>query len=410
MVIVEARIDERGCVTSVCVVKGVDAAYDKALARHVKTAWFHPARLAGRPVATLITLPFHVTRQPAGSSRVSRSTDVQLLQMVVRSPADVAGHARGADWQGNPATWRTDAYARLGNLATKESLAAVRRIETELKTMAPALSTPSPLQRSRYDNFRSIVQARAGDGITYAIARGGLAGIDLLLLSTRNPSDATAWSRPKLLPVLLDRSTEITSLSSPAVGTLRLTLDEPGAFRNRAGFSRRTLDFRVVDIERDSDNDGWTDVEEQRLGLDPRNPDSDGDGVPDGKDVCPNYAPTQADRDDESVAIIQKAFLAVAGLNASRTVLYPRPAARKVQLWGARVPVIYGFDRADPSAREDRTRYREVIDWRVVRTGHDTATVRMATLFSGHDVYLQKFDGEWFVVAWELVWQAEPAL
>ena len=35
---------------------------------------------------------------------------------------------------------------------------------------------------------------------------------------------------------------------------------------------------------RDSDGDGLTDREEQALGLDPRNPDSDNDGTPDGAD------------------------------------------------------------------------------------------------------------------------------
>ena len=37
----------------------------------------------------------------------------------------------------------------------------------------------------------------------------------------------------------------------------------------------------------DSDGDGLTDDEELELGLDPNNPDSDGDGVPDGIDASP---------------------------------------------------------------------------------------------------------------------------
>jgi hypothetical protein len=51
----------------------------------------------------------------------------------------------------------------------------------------------------------------------------------------------------------------------------------------------------LPEIERDSDRDGWSDIEEARLGLDPHNPDSDIDGIPDGSDVCPNYAQTSAD-------------------------------------------------------------------------------------------------------------------
>jgi outer membrane protein assembly factor BamB len=41
------------------------------------------------------------------------------------------------------------------------------------------------------------------------------------------------------------------------------------------------------ELDRDSDADGLTDLAEQRLGTDPHNPDTDGDGIPDGKDRNP---------------------------------------------------------------------------------------------------------------------------
>ncbi len=40
-------------------------------------------------------------------------------------------------------------------------------------------------------------------------------------------------------------------------------------------------------IDTDDDGDGLSDVEEKRLGTDPLNPDTDGDGIPDGKDLHP---------------------------------------------------------------------------------------------------------------------------
>jgi len=59
-------------------------------------------------------------------------------------------------------------------------------------------------------------------------------------------------------------------------------------------------------LTRDSDNDGFTDIVEARLGLDPHNPDCDGDGIPDGSDSWPN-APSRPLNDKEQV--VAAAFL-----------------------------------------------------------------------------------------------------
>jgi hypothetical protein len=50
------------------------------------------------------------------------------------------------------------------------------------------------------------------------------------------------------------------------------------------------LDFRWVDLERDSDGDGLTDLVEERIFTDPHSADSDGDGIDDGADPLPQVA------------------------------------------------------------------------------------------------------------------------
>jgi len=55
--------------------------------------------------------------------------------------------------------------------------------------------------------------------------------------------------------------------------------------RERSGFF---LDVAWVDLERDSDADGLTDLAEERLMTDPHAADSDGDGIPDGADPLPH--------------------------------------------------------------------------------------------------------------------------
>ncbi len=43
--------------------------------------------------------------------------------------------------------------------------------------------------------------------------------------------------------------------------------------------------YSVCDDITDSDNDGLTDIEEEQLGTNPFNPDTDGDGLKDGEEV-----------------------------------------------------------------------------------------------------------------------------
>lgn len=79
---------------------------------------------------------------------------------------------------------------------------------------------------------------------------------------------------------LLVRSSEIEedSIVLPATH-LRYKTGEPVELR-----------ASLADIMKDSDGDGLTDLAEDRLMLDPHNPDTDGDGIPDGEDTLPNLA------------------------------------------------------------------------------------------------------------------------
>lgn len=57
-------------------------------------------------------------------------------------------------------------------------------------------------------------------------------------------------------------------------------------------------------LRRDSDGDGLTDLVEERLGTDPRNADTDGDGIPDGRDGLP-LVPLGAGRTPEAEVLAE---------------------------------------------------------------------------------------------------------
>lgn len=50
------------------------------------------------------------------------------------------------------------------------------------------------------------------------------------------------------------------------------------------------LDIPLVELARDTDGDGLTDIAEWAMLLDPKNADTDGDGIPDGRDPLPQVA------------------------------------------------------------------------------------------------------------------------
>jgi hypothetical protein len=65
-------------------------------------------------------------------------------------------------------------------------------------------------------------------------------------------------------------------------------LEPTGSTRSAEG--RFAIDIPLSVLQRDNDRDGLTDIVEEALLLNPRNRDSDGDGVPDGEDSFPNLS------------------------------------------------------------------------------------------------------------------------
>ncbi len=373
-----------------------------------------------------------VQRQPQRDNPIAQSTDIAWLESIAGSADGAATFMREHNVRfGQAKDWRTTAFARLGEIGTPESLAAVRRIEAAAKSIVPAPprvrfgTAPSPGWHMGDGVLRSVAEVRALDGTTYSVVVANLVGgLGLFLSTTTAPSDPSAWSRPKRIPAPVYRGSRSPSLSWKSAGVLTLSFTQteppprgimegtrsPGAPPPALG--SQTFDIVVADVLRDSDNDGWTDVEETILGLDPHKADTDGDGIPDGKDVCPNYAPARDDANDEGVQIIQKAVFAAFGLSRSLEPLYPIADSRKVQLWGYQAPIIYGHPPPkwgmtySPGETPEGLTF---VTWKIASQSKDEALVVLSDsegplAAGGQEVHLKKMDGEWFVVSRVTTW------
>jgi len=354
--------------------------------------------------------------------RINSATDVAWLERIVSSPAAAAelqpGSGKGL---------RSAAYVRLGTLATPESLAAIKRIEEEASKIypAPAQSTPGDFIHPGWhfgdSELQPLAQVTDANGVTYAIIESWLLGdLDLFLISSTTPNDAGSWSRPRLIPNKVYRGIKELKLTVAGPGELLFSFvqepppgralmegtHDPGPAAPAMG--QQQLPLSIKEIEKDSDSDGWTDVEEKRLGINPNKQDSDGDGIPDGRDVCPNFALSDEDKNDEEIKIFQKAVFVTFGLSGSRHLLLVDPKVKRVHVRGYAGPVIYGQDVKSWSKEHQ---YGAVyVSWRIRKRPSDSEVVVEITDYEGplaaggQDIRLRKFNGEWIVVSRRPTW------
>jgi len=354
----------------------------------------------GVVIAVLVNVgavQLRVNRGPI--DEVQRSTDIAWLERIASSAA-FAQEVQRASPIGMAKLLRGAAYARLGDIGTTESLAAVVRIEQSMEAVPLTPPTvPLAVWPSVSWHMGDLAQvpmatALAPDGTTYAVVAASLlGGFDLFLISTRTPADPQSWSRPKLLgPPARRDGDRRASLVFRGPATLALTT---------AGGE---LQFALDDIERDSDGDGWTDLEEGRIGTNPHAPDSDGDGIPDGRDVCPLWPLPPATAQDDTDVILQRAVFAAFALTGSRQMLYVTPATPRVHVRGYGGPII--FDRQLPSRGSGGGVY---VSWRIRERTATDAVVELSDwegllAAGGQDVILKKIREQWIVVAVKATW------
>jgi hypothetical protein len=355
---------------------------------------------------------------PQKSDQAESSEEVAKLELI--ASGDGSDDTENAQLGGSGKEHRTAAYIKLGAIGTKESLAAARRVEAKSKTM-PLLPATVPLGVWTHPmwhfgdaEIKPIASTKASDGTTYAIVNDDLLGddTDLFLISTKTPADHTSWTRPVLIPKRIYRGFHDPKLVEGKPGELvfSFTQGPPGPRNIMEGqlsppqksphIGKQTWGLSLQVLLQDSDGDGWTDIEEERMGLDPKNRDSDGDGFPDGQDTCPNYPPKKDESEDEEIQILQKAVFAEYGLSRSRALLLVPSGSKHFQVWGYRGPILYLDSQA--SWGKQHPEGGIFVSWKITSKTDRDATVSLSDYEgplagSGVELHVHKYGNEWFV-------------
>lgn len=359
--------------------------------------------------------------------RLRVSTDVAWIE---RLASDTNAAEAEAPTGLHPKKLRQAAYLRLGELGTPASLAAARRVEAEARAwpLVPASVNldrmPHPSGHFSDGQAEPFAQATAPDGVTYAlIALDRLGGLDVFLMTSRTPLDRASWSRPLLVPDRAPDGIAEPKLSWVGDGDrLRLDFTVPATPQTatvlRAQTPRRNTTtgaqvwtISISAVSKDTDRDGWTDLEERRLWLNEQVVDTDGDGTADGLDVCPNYATGPFEDSGDEAAILRKVFFAGSGIYGSHSLYIVASGSRPLQLWGSRAPVLY------TDAGNWRTSWGgipPVLSWKVKSVSKDSAGTDVAVVdfgdfeaamaAAGYTATLKRIDGEWFVVKIVMNW------
>lgn len=359
--------------------------------------------------------------------KINSSQDIGWLERIASSQLAAAELRPGGGMANHAKDLSTAAYVRLGVISTPESIAAIKRIEDRARKITPvtAYSTPGDFIHPGWHfsdaQRRPIAQVTTRDGITYALIVSSLLGdLDMFLISSKTPEDGASWTRPLLVPNSLYRGIKEPRLSingsdelvfsfvqeGPPPRALMEGTFDPGPKAPAMG--PQAWKLSIKEIQKDSDRDGWTDIEELRMGLDPKNKDTDSDGVPDGQDVCPNFSLREEDQNDEEVRIFAKAIFATFGIGGSRHLLLVGSNQKRVHVWGYAGPVIYGQDvKSWSKAHQYGAVY---VSWRLRKRISETEVVVEIVDYEGplaaggQDVRLRKVGNEWLVIKRETTW------
>jgi hypothetical protein len=350
------------------------------------------------------------------AARIQASRDIAWLESMVLG----TGPARALLVPTRaPNGHRLAAYVRIGALATPAALAAIDRVEARLRTidLVPARVRFDDVDRSGLSKPISPVATIERAGTTYALFDSWrLRGPDIFIAWTRTPDDLDSWTRPLPTGLQFSDNRPWSDITLRWSGSDSLTLEyRDGPPRDGAILGQFPRSYAVVtfpdlahlyppvpivsrtevidlsDVQRDADHDGWTDIEERILGLNPADADSDADGLPDGRDTCPDF-PRDALTAKHDGELLSRAFFAVRGFSGTLRALTMRDDS--AHFFGYNAPIL----------RRPRAQFEEFgssVWWEIERKTDHEARVWVGSGRHGQELMqLKRVNGHWVVVAY----------
>jgi hypothetical protein len=424
------RVSADGLVTDVCAPE--PDGYRERIVDAARRVQYIPARNNGRAVASVGALTYEIEGRYSGrglQERIGTSTDVGWLARIA-----VSSDAASDLWHtqprplGQPKDLRIAAYTRLGELGTPGSITAQRRVADALRVRPMIASSVSLTRAWTHPGWQMgdycpvpIAATRARDGGEWVVLPADVLGSWQLFLTHCAPGDRNHCTRPRPIGPWSLRYVKVdASLRELGDGRLQLAIAPKAALKPSImdgtapfeppkvpGPETRTIVFE--EIERDSDGDGWTDIEERTLGLDPNRRDSDGDGIDDGRDRAPLYAPTVSDAAHEELQILAEAIFTAFGLNESPWVLLARDAkVRQLQPWGLSGPVLFNrfLGKVNPLSGGPGGVF---VTWKIARKSQAEAVVEISDwegplAAGGQEIHLRRIANAWVVVGRQTTW------
>ncbi len=304
-----------------------------------------------------------------------------------------------------PADWRIEAFRHLAGTGGAEGVMAVRSARAKLGPRTPWYER---LELSALEKEEIVATQKDTKGRTWLLFHSAVLGNrnDLFIVEKRK---AGTWGTPLFTGIATEDR------------------DRPNASRRFSGipisskFVKTDWIKRLPDdptIRKDSDGDGLTNLVEERLGLNPKSVDTDGDGLRDGVDPCPNVAPRPlGDTEKILAACVEARFFAS---RWDTPCLFPLEGVTPFELYGSLGVVLWpaprqmhplysvyegGVNQINFYApEEDSKQGRELVAY---SADHQSARVMISRYSGGLDgdtseVFLKKIEGEWFVVDFQL--------
>lgn len=290
---------------------------------------------------------------------------------------------------------KQNALTALGRIGTEPAIEAIKKFETwSRKRYAEPLPFYMGQQEFAIDHFESsdvkpLAQTADSKNKTWAVVLLGNYGQSDVFLTSLIKDEQ--WSEPVLLTLAgLPERQDLSKIK------WNLKVDGDSV---RIESDNKIYDIKISDQLKDADKDGLPDIVEARLSTNPNTPDTDGDGIPDGRDSNP-LTPKHKETND-TTEIRQAVFSVLFATTSSRNFIniVDRDEFAKQEYYGYSGAVL-----RVPNSKEGLVNVTS-IDIRY--QSNDSATVSIrdyegSLAASSHEAKLKKINGKWVVVDFSL--------